>query len=184
MLLELFEKWSPQVRGLIFATSEDEILQRDLLDRAPSISQSWASSYVTLIGDSCHATMPNIGQGTGLAFEDAYVLANMLVLARSRSDIPNILQQFYRKRLIRTAAVQGLGRLNSEAIKLLTPLLPIRPLVDFVLSPILPKIFELQFGYCYSFCPFKISSEESKKTAIEMKCRHTSETQQAWKNKV
>ena len=31
-----------------------------------------------LLGDSCHATMPNIGQGAGLAFEDGYELAKTL----------------------------------------------------------------------------------------------------------
>ena len=30
------------------------------------------------LGDSCHATMPNIGQGAGLAFEDGYELAKTL----------------------------------------------------------------------------------------------------------
>jgi len=28
--------------------------------------------------DSCHATMPNIGQGCGLAFEDGYVLVGSM----------------------------------------------------------------------------------------------------------
>ena len=30
------------------------------------------------LGDSCHATMPNIGQGCGLAFEDGYVLVGSM----------------------------------------------------------------------------------------------------------
>jgi 2-polyprenyl-6-methoxyphenol hydroxylase-like FAD-dependent oxidoreductase len=178
---DTFKNWSLPVRELILASKDDEIIQRDLLDRAPSIQKSWASNFVTLIGDSCHATMPNIGQGTGLAFEDGYVLADMLSTASTRADIPQILQRFYRKRIFRTATVQGLGRLNSEAIKLLTPFLFIRPVVNFLLSPLLPSVFYLQFLYCYSFCPSKISSQKSMKIASLMQLRHVGECKQAWR---
>jgi len=58
--------------------------------------------------------MPNIGQGCGLAFEDGYVLAKRLGAVERRSDVPASLEGFYRERILRTAAVQGLGRMNSE----------------------------------------------------------------------
>ena len=79
-----------------------------------------------------------------------------------------MLKRFYRKRIVRTAAIQGLGRLNSEAIKILTPLLPYRRFVDTVLSPLLPLVFRLQFWYCYSFCPVNIDTEESLDLAKNM----------------
>jgi zeaxanthin epoxidase len=175
-LTNTFKDWAPEVRNLIAATDEGGIIQRDLLDRTPSIRKSWAKGNVVLLGDSCHATMPNIGQGTGLAFEDGYMLAQMLSKLNSRSEISEILQRFYRRRIVRTAVVQGLGRLNSEAIKLLTPLLPVRPVVDFILSPLLPAVFYLQFKYCYSFCPFRMDVHESRRYAEEMKSRHMVET--------
>lgn len=179
-LLQIFKTWSPQVTELIRATAEDEINQRDLLDRAPSVTKCWSSGRVTLLGDACHATMPNIGQGAGLAFEDGYVLAQMLSEIRSHSEIPPTLQNFYRQRIFRTAAVQGLGRMNSEAIKLLTPLLPIRPLVNFILSPLLPVVFYLQFKYCYSFCPAQLDSQESQQNAQRMRERHVTESLREW----
>eukprot|EP00982_Pelagococcus_subviridis_P009042 30897-Pelagococcus_subviridis.AAC.4 len=58
----------------------------------------------------------------------------MLASVRKRSQIPRTLNRFYYRRIFRTAAVQGLGRINSEAIKILTPLLPIRPLVEYVIA--------------------------------------------------
>ena len=58
----------------------------------------------------------------------------MLAPVRKRSQIPRTLNRFYYRRVFRTAAVQGLGRINSEAIKILTPLLPIRPLVEYVIG--------------------------------------------------
>ena len=51
----------------------------------------------------------------------------ILEKVENRSEVPSTLDSFYKKRILRTAAVQGLGRMNSEAIKILTPLLPIRP---------------------------------------------------------
>ena len=80
-----------------------------------------------------------------------------------RSDVPAALSTFYRDRILRTAAVQGLGRMNSEAIKILTPLLPIRPLVEYFIGPFLPLVFRAQFGYCYSFCPAKMPSAEARR---------------------
>merc|ERR1719163_1239273 len=106
--------------------------------------------------------MPNIGQGAGLAFEDGYELAKILEKVENRSEVPSALDSFYKKRILRTAAVQGLGRMNSEAIKILTPLLPIRPLVEYFIGPFLPLVFRTQFGYCYSFCPQKMDAGEAR----------------------
>ena len=71
--------------------------------------------------------MPNIGQGSGLAFEDAFVLSNLLGELKHPHDIDGALNKYYAKRLWHGATIQGLGRMNSEAIKILTPLLPISP---------------------------------------------------------
>lgn len=179
-LEETFKDWAPEVLELIRATDPKEIKSRDLWDRYPSIFRSWSDGCVTLLGDSCHATMPNIGQGAGLAFEDGFELARTLETVKQRSDVPEALRAFYRKRIFRTAAVQGLGRMNSEAIKILTPLLPIRPLVENVIGPILPLVFRLQFGYCYSFCPEKMSAVDARKLADEMRERHAAEAKEAW----
>jgi len=172
--------WAPEVLELIGATDPATIEARDLWDRYPSVAKSWADGNVTLLGDSCHATMPNIGQGAGLAFEDGYELAKVLEEVRNRSDVPAALESFYKKRILRTAAVQGLGRMNSEAIKILTPLLPIRPLVEYFIGPFLPLVFRAQFGYCYSFCPEKMESGEARALADDMRLRHKKESEAAW----
>ena len=174
------EGWAPEVLELIRATDPATIEQRDLWDRFPSVAKSWADGRVTLLGDSCHATMPNIGQGAGLAFEDGFELAKVLKDVRSRSEIPAALRSFYRRRIARTAAVQGLGRMNSEAIKILTPLLPIRPLVEYFIGPFLPLVFRAQFGYCYSFCPQKMDARDARALAEEMRARHKKEAEEAW----
>ena len=179
-LIEAFKDWNPIIRDLINATSSEEIIQRDLWDRAPSIFKGWSKDCITLLGDSCHATMPNIGQGCGLAFEDGYVLSLLLKDIKNRQEIPHLLKKFYRKRIVRTAVIQGLGRLNSEAIKILTPLLPYRRFVDMVLSPLLPFVFRVQFWFCYSFCPVNIDTEESLDLAKSMSEKYDRETKLAW----
>jgi zeaxanthin epoxidase len=172
--------WAPEVLELIRATDSSEIQQRDLWDRFPSVARSWADGCATLLGDSCHATMPNIGQGAGLAFEDGYELSRLLKDVKKRSEVPKALSAFYRNRIVRTAAVQGLGRMNSEAIKVLTPLLPVRPLVEYFIGPFLPLVFRAQFGYCYSFCPEKMDAREARELADAMRARHGEEARVAW----
>lgn len=179
-LISTLADWAPEVLELIRATNPSEIESRDLWDRYPSVFRSWSDGYTTLLGDSCHATMPNIGQGAGLAFEDGFELAKTLQKLTKRSEVPGALSSFYRKRILRTAAVQGLGRMNSEAIKILTPLLPIRPLVEYVIGPFLPLVFRAQFGYCYSFCPAKMPAAESRELADRMRTRHVAEAEKAW----
>jgi zeaxanthin epoxidase len=183
-LMDIFESWSPEIKELLAATECTDIKQRHLWDRSPCILKGWSDGHVTLLGDSCHATMPNIGQGTGLAFEDAFLLVELIESASSLAELPMLLRTYYEKRIIRTATIQGLGRMNSEAIKILTPLLPIKPLVDFVVSPFLPLVFQAQFGYCYAFSPAKETVVKSISDANRMQQRHSLESESSWKDRL
>ena len=49
------------VTDLIAATPVDDVLRRDIYDRAPIFK--WAKGRVALLGDSAHAMQPNLGQG-------------------------------------------------------------------------------------------------------------------------
>lgn len=178
-LLQKFERWTPEVRAILARSENFDISQRDLWDRPPCL-RSWSNGRVALLGDSCHATMPNIGQGSGLAFEDAFVLSNLLGEVKHPHDIDGALKKYYAQRIWRTATIQGLGRMNSEAIKILTPLLPIKSLIDFVISPFLPLVFNAQFGYCYSFCPEKEAAVTSISSAARMNKRHIAECMESW----
>jgi 2-polyprenyl-6-methoxyphenol hydroxylase-like FAD-dependent oxidoreductase len=54
----------------------------------------WHSGRVVLLGDAVHATTPHLGQGAGMAVEDAIVLAEEL----GRAETPGIAFEAYRAR--------------------------------------------------------------------------------------
>lgn len=60
---DTFAGWSGDIHHILKATTEDEIQQRDLYDRPPSVIKPWTKGSVALLGDSVHAMMPNLGQG-------------------------------------------------------------------------------------------------------------------------
>jgi zeaxanthin epoxidase len=53
-LQETFTKWSDEIHDILKATREDEIEQRDLYDRKPSL-KPWYTGHVALLGDGIHA---------------------------------------------------------------------------------------------------------------------------------
>mmetsp|Transcript_4794 Transcript_4794/g.10126 ORF Transcript_4794/g.10126 Transcript_4794/m.10126 type:complete len:539 (+) Transcript_4794:102-1718(+) len=159
----LFEGWSEDIHHILGVTKENEIQQRDLYDRPPSVFKPWTDGNVALMGDSVHAMMPNLGQGGCQAIEDAYVLRQELSKLRNRSEISGALETYRDRRLVRSAAVQGLSRFASDIIirgfdtpvKLVTePELRIENfnyagIVTRMLQPILPIFFIIQFAFLY-----------------------------------
>ena len=55
----------------------------------------WYKNRVVLIGDAVHATIPQLGQGAGLAIEDAVVLGE---LAQTDDPMPTVLENFMKCR--------------------------------------------------------------------------------------
>ena len=54
-------------------TDGNEILENEMADIKPNYKK-WFSNNTVFIGDSIHATTPNLAQGAGQAIEDAYTL--------------------------------------------------------------------------------------------------------------
>ncbi|MGL6094357.1 MAG: FAD-dependent monooxygenase, partial [Fimbriiglobus sp.] len=75
-LLKRFADWYPPIPAVLEATDADAISRSDVLDRPPVAP--WGFGRVTLLGDAAHPTTPNLGQGAGMAIEDAAVLARCL----------------------------------------------------------------------------------------------------------
>lgn len=108
----------------------------------------------------------NLGQGGCQAIEDAFVISQELGAAKSRTEITRKLQSYQQRRLIRSAAVQGLSRFASDIIirgfdtptKIVWDEGKFLPrvenfgyagIVTRMLQPILPLFFEVQFNFLY-----------------------------------
>jgi salicylate hydroxylase len=108
-----FEGWGSNIIELIgrFET-KDKWGFYDLLHE-----QKYYRGNVCLLGDSAHASTPNLGAGAGMAFEDAYVLSNLLGAARDAQELEKVFKCFNEVRRKRTQDVikasRKAGKVNS-----------------------------------------------------------------------
>jgi 2-polyprenyl-6-methoxyphenol hydroxylase-like FAD-dependent oxidoreductase len=116
--LECVEGLPACVAESIRATHEDNIVRGDIFDRDPITK--WTTGRVALMGDAAHPTTPFLGQGLGLAIEDAIVLAKELSLTDRLADkgvIPLALQSYQRSRVDRAAEIVLTSRQRAEGIR-------------------------------------------------------------------
>lgn len=111
-----FAAWSPEIHDLFDATAARVVKRRDLFDRFPMIKEGWRDGNVVLIGDASHPTMPNLGQGGAMSIEDAYVFGQILKDVKHTNEIPALLQQFEKRRFVRTSIAQFLSRNGSDLL--------------------------------------------------------------------
>jgi salicylate hydroxylase len=103
-----FARWHPDVQelvGLIDVPYKWALLGRDALPH-------WSVGRVTLLGDSCHPTLPFLAQGANMAIEDGMVLTR--ALEEHEGDIPEALRRYEAARLDRTTRIVR-GALDNVA---------------------------------------------------------------------
>lgn len=84
---------APQIQALAAQISDnDGVVYRPL--EAMMVHGPWSKGRVVLLGDAVHATTPHLGQGAGMAIEDAIVLAEEL----EKADSPQAAFAAYRDR--------------------------------------------------------------------------------------
>ena len=110
-----FDEWSPEIHDLFDATKPEVVKKRDLFDRLP-LWNGWTDGCVALIGDACHPTMPNLGQGGAMAIEDAYVIGEELRGIKHTVEIPARLKAYERRRFVRASIAQYLSRNGSDLL--------------------------------------------------------------------
>lgn len=135
MLTRAFGGFVAPICDAIARTPDDEILQHDLVDRAPV--STWSSTHMTLLGDAAHPTTPNLGQGAALAIEDAVVLARALHAQPTARDAFRV---YERARVSRAARVVRQSALMGRVGQWSSPLarraraLALRATPDFVVE--------------------------------------------------
>lgn len=111
-----FSRFAAPVPDLLEATPPSSVLRTDIYDRPPV--PTWSAERVTLLGDAAHPTTPNLGQGGGMAIEDAVVLAHALVHSRSWGEA---FATYERERVSRTARIVTLSRRFGQLGRLRNP---------------------------------------------------------------
>jgi 2-polyprenyl-6-methoxyphenol hydroxylase-like FAD-dependent oxidoreductase len=104
-LLTRFPSSHP-VRQCAAATDNKRLLHFGLFYRRHR-DDGWHRGRICLLGDSCHATLPYIGQGANMAIEDATSLAFCL---EHHFHIESAFQDYYKQRFNRTKRVVNMAR--------------------------------------------------------------------------
>jgi len=76
-LIDAYKDFAPLVLTLLNKTSNKDILENKVDDIKPNY-KNWFKNNTVFIGDSIHATTPNLGQGACQAIEDAYTLGTCI----------------------------------------------------------------------------------------------------------
>lgn len=116
-LIARFGDWHEPIPELIAGTAT--ILHLDIRHLA-SVPRSFVRGRVVLLGDAAHAMPPNLGQGGGMAIEDAVTLATAL---RDTEDVESALARYDRERRPRTAAVAKEAARLARVMSLGNPVL-------------------------------------------------------------
>lgn len=141
-VLERFRSFGEPVQALLAQTPEAEILRNGTYDRDPV--RRWSSERTTLLGDAAHPTSPFIGQGLGMALEDAVALAQELAMTAGLSDeslIAHAFSGYEQRRLERTTRV--VLRSRRSARFLLSP----QPALCRVREKIIGVLPEASWGW-------------------------------------
>ncbi|MFF4579678.1 FAD-dependent monooxygenase [Streptomyces sp. NPDC001389] len=104
-ILHSYAGWADEVRQAILATPEESIIAVPSRDRA--FLERWGRGPVTLLGDAAHPMLTSLGQGSGMAIEDAVVLGRAL---RGAGDLPRALRRYEDERRERTRGMVAASR--------------------------------------------------------------------------
>ncbi len=108
-VLTEFGGWPELPLKIVQATDASRIVERGICDRPPL--EHWSQSRVTLLGDAAHPMRPTLGQGTAMAFEDAYELAACL---DSGLNPEEALKKYETERIPRSSILQERAVVEGE----------------------------------------------------------------------
>jgi 2-polyprenyl-6-methoxyphenol hydroxylase-like FAD-dependent oxidoreductase len=107
---ELFEQFDDERVRRVFGQlqSADGIISTEIEEVRLA---RWVQGRVALLGDAAHAMTPNIGQGAGMAMEDAAALADELASAgRETRGVEQALDNYVKRRRPRVESVMRISR--------------------------------------------------------------------------
>jgi FAD-dependent urate hydroxylase len=105
-----FEGWAPAVHELIDRLDPAGVARIPIHDHEPL--DRMARGRVALLGDSAHATAPDLGQGACQAMEDAMVLANYVTT--TTLGVPDALTRYSAERTPHIAEIMRRARQRAR----------------------------------------------------------------------
>jgi 2-polyprenyl-6-methoxyphenol hydroxylase-like FAD-dependent oxidoreductase len=97
-------------------TAPDSLIWTDIIDLDPM--PTFTRGQIALLGDAAHAVTPDLGQGAGLAIEDAAVLAALL----GRLPTEQALREYDARRVARARRIAAESRLYARVAQWHNPL--------------------------------------------------------------
>lgn len=103
--------WHGLIHELLDATPVDRVLHHDITDLDHAPLPTFVNGRIALLGDAAHPMSPDLGQGAGMAIEDAVVLAAALAETR---DAVTALARYDRERRPRAQWVAKAAHKNGH----------------------------------------------------------------------
>ncbi|WP_311567213.1 FAD-dependent monooxygenase [Photobacterium arenosum] len=108
-IMSFYNGWPAIVGDIISQTPVEDIISVAAQDR--QFSANWGKGRITLLGDAAHPMLTSLGQGAGMAIEDAAVLGHSLSI---NSDPVQALRQYEALRIPRAEMLVNASRTLSE----------------------------------------------------------------------
>ncbi|KAF1999657.1 putative salicylate hydroxylase [Amniculicola lignicola CBS 123094] len=113
-----FEGWSPQLIGLM-----SEHLLLDVWALSDFLHSSlYYKGRTCLLGNTAHASTPNLGAGAGMAMEDAFILSHVMASVGVVSNMENAFHAYDTVRRPRTQTLVEYSRKVGMANHFLSPI--------------------------------------------------------------
>lgn len=105
-----FSEYSGLIRSTLQKTKQEDLITTPIMDLKPL--ENFSYNRILLIGDSAHATTPNMGQGACMAIEDVCVL--MDEIQKNADNIILAFERYNHRRLKRTNYIIQTSRLAGK----------------------------------------------------------------------
>jgi 2-polyprenyl-6-methoxyphenol hydroxylase-like FAD-dependent oxidoreductase len=151
-LQTMFSAFHDPVQEGLRRTPADSLIWTDIIDLDPLAC--FTHGRVVLLGDAAHAVTPDLGQGAGLAIEDAAVLVALL----ARSPVEQALRQYNARRIGRVHRIARSSRLYARIAQWRNP--HVVSLRNFMMKNIPEQVMAWQLDTLLSvrFEPVKVAA--------------------------
>jgi 2-polyprenyl-6-methoxyphenol hydroxylase-like FAD-dependent oxidoreductase len=156
-VLKKFPKTHP-VHECAAVTDQKRLLHFGLYYRQHR-KDTWHRGRICLLGDSCHATLPYVGQGANMAIEDAVSLATCLEKHNFR--IQPSFEDYYNQRFDRTKRVVNSARYLGLILHSQNPILSS---IGRRLGPLMlrsDRFMEMVENEFYNKCPIAMKPSKN-----------------------